>query len=48
MTGEHPFNTGNEELFLDDVNNANVDWSRLGNFDTMKRILEKLLVVDPY
>jgi eukaryotic-like serine/threonine-protein kinase len=30
-TGEHPFDCNDENVFIDDVMNARVDWSRLVN-----------------
>jgi len=47
ITGEHPFNTMNEEAFRDDVFSANVDWSRLAGYPRMRILIENMLRVDP-
>jgi len=40
VTGEHPFNTGEELVFRDQVLNASVDWSRLAGYPRLKVIIE--------
>mmetsp|Transcript_19452 Transcript_19452/g.22085 ORF Transcript_19452/g.22085 Transcript_19452/m.22085 type:complete len:743 (-) Transcript_19452:269-2497(-) len=47
ITGEHPFNVEDEEMFREDVLSANVDWSRLEGFPRLQVIIENLLKVRP-
>ena len=47
VTGEHPFNTDNEELFRKEVYNAWVDYSRLAGHPKINSIIRNLLCVDP-
>ena len=48
VTGEHPFNTADEETFRDELQNANVDFSRLAGYPRLKIIIENLIRVDMY
>jgi hypothetical protein len=47
VTGEHPFNVTEEDVFREDVLSANVDWARLIAYPRVKIIIQNLLKVDP-
>ena len=47
VTGEHPFNTGDEQIFRFELTNAKVDYSRLMGHNRLRNIISNLLVVDP-
>lgn len=47
VTGEHPFNTGDEQLFRFELTNAKVDYSRLMGHPELTEIIRNLLVTDP-
>jgi hypothetical protein len=48
VTGEHPFNTGDETTFREEVLNSRVDYSRLFSHSLRVRtVVENLLRVDP-
>ena len=46
VTGEHPFNTGDEQIFRYELTNARVDYSRLMGHKQLTLIIINLLVVD--
>jgi hypothetical protein len=46
VTGEHPFNTGDEQIFRYELTNARVDYSRLMGHKQLTLIIKNLLVVD--
>lgn len=43
VTGEHPFNTGDEQVFRFELTNARVDYSRLMGHGRLQRIIQGLL-----
>ena len=43
VTGEHPFNTGDEQIFRYELTNARVDYSRLMGHTRLKQVIEGLL-----
>ena len=47
VTGEHPFNIDNEEVFRKEVINGWVDYSRLAGHPRLQLIIQNLLKVDP-
>ena len=47
LTGEHPFDTLDEENFKQDVLTVNIDYSRLATSRRLKVVIENTLVVDP-
>jgi serine/threonine protein kinase len=48
-TGEHPFNTSDDQAFREEVFNARVDYSRLAHFSLrLQQIIKNLLQVDMY
>lgn len=47
VTGEHPFNTGDEQMFRFELTNAKVDYARLMGHPELKEIIRNLLVTDP-
>ena len=49
ITGEHPFDTGDEVRFREEVMHAKVDYSRLqAHSPRLRMIIENLLKVDMY
>jgi eukaryotic-like serine/threonine-protein kinase len=47
VTGEHPFNTGDEQNFRFELTNARIDYSRLMGHNRLRSIIQNLLIVDP-
>lgn len=46
-TGEHPFNTFDEDEFRNDAFSANVDWMWLDSLPWVQHVIKNLLKVDP-
>jgi serine/threonine protein kinase len=47
ITGEHPFDTLDEDNFRSDVMTVNVDYSRLATSKRLQIVIENTLKVDP-